>query len=425
MTKKILSKTVVLLVILAIICCIMQSKVYAAGSFSCNAGKQTMTVGETTTYTVNANRCGGRFEITTSDSSIVSISGETSTWIENGSHTVTLKANKAGKATITVKAANVADSDTAEDITGSKSVTITVNNPPAAQNPSGNNNNNNSSPAKSGDANLKSIVVGDKTYSNPSTDFTVTVNADVSNIEIKAETSHGAAKVTGTGLKELKTGTNNFTLTVTAENGATKNYIVRVRRLAEENTTPNVVEEPKQQNQPQPEEPQETQEVPEEPEELRLKYLMIEDVELIPEFDSEVFEYTIFASDIDKLDIIATANIEDAIIEIIGNENLIDGENEVIIRLSKEENTTEYKITVTKSTTEVVPPIEGEVQGPNDGEGSGFLGLGKAGWIIISSGVIVVVAGALGATIWFAHKSEQIASKSRHSRSGFWTHDDF
>ncbi|MCI8310562.1 MAG: hypothetical protein HFJ45_10580, partial [Clostridia bacterium] len=175
-----------------------------AGSFSVTSSKTTMTVGETAICTVTANRCGGKFNITSSDSSVISIEG-TLPWTENESNSVTLRANKAGTATITLEATSVADADTAEDIEGSKSITIKVNDPAPV----------NDGKDTSG-ANLKSITVAGKIYNNPATDFTVTVGSDVNAVEVKAIANDGNAKISGTGAKDLVTGTNVVTITVTA-----------------------------------------------------------------------------------------------------------------------------------------------------------------------------------------------------------------
>lgn len=53
-----------------------------AASFSASAGKTTMTVGESTTLTVSVTDALGLFSITSSNPSVVSITGDTSPWFE-------------------------------------------------------------------------------------------------------------------------------------------------------------------------------------------------------------------------------------------------------------------------------------------------------------------------------------------------------
>ena len=335
--RKNIKKTLLLLLTVMCILSAIPLSVKAAGSVSASAGKTSLEVGETTTFSINANQCGGKFTIHSSDTSVISISGDTTPWVENGSHSVTLTANKAGRATITVDFTSVADSVTSDDITGSKSVTIEVKEKPQAPDTSS--------------ATLKSITVAGKNYPNPSRDFTVTVGADVTATEISAVANNGNAKISGTGSKELRTGTNTVTITVTGGNGASLNYTIRIRRLADTGS---------QTNQPNEQEPDETQE--QEPdnqvEPLRLKYLMIDDVELMPNFDAETFEYFTDVSNVDKLEVIANANDENAIVEIEGNDELKEGENTITITLTRgegeEKEETVYTITVTKKVAETV-----------------------------------------------------------------------
>ncbi len=427
MTKK-LKKNILLIVVVTILVSLIQLPVFAAGSFSVAVAKPNMNEGETTTLTLTATRCGGKFDISTSDSSVVSITGGTSEWVENGNYSVTLKANKAGTAKITVTATSVADSDTSEDITGSKSVTITVTapqppqtNPKPNDNPSVNPGGQTTTPSgensKSSDATLKSITVGDKTYNNPSTDFTVTVAANVSQIDINAVTNNSKASVTGTGTKALTTGTNAFILKVTAENGQTRNYKVIVRKLSEENTTPNVVEEnpPAVTNEPetQNEEPHES---------LRLKYLLVEDVQLIPEFNSEVIEYTVFVSGKEKLGIVAAANYEDANIEIVGNENLVVGDNEILIRVTRGEESIQYKITATLEEEQIVP-VPGTID-TDDSQGGIGTWIREGGWRYIAFAVLAIIVTILGISLWFANTTEKYSTKARRARSRF-SDDEF
>ena len=367
MKEKRITRSIIGLLIVVFSICFVQFP-SLAGSFTASASKTTMTVGETANFTATANGCGGKFTVTSSDSSVVSVEGSMP-WTENESQSVTIKANKAGTATITLTAASVADSTTAEDITGSKSVTIKVNDPAPS-----NNNVDNSG------ANLKSITVAGKTYTNPGTDFTVTVGANVNSTEISAIASSNGAKISGTGSKELVTGTNAVTLTVTAANGATKKYTIRIRRLADTTSTPNIVDNNNNNNQEEP--PEEAPQI----QELRLTYLRIEDVELIPEFNSEVFEYAVSVTNIEKLDMVAVANVEDAEVLITGNSDLKEGENEILITIKKEnQQDVVYKIKVTKTIPEVVPVQEEE----NNGTG-GFLST-TGGKIAASVGGAAVV----------------------------------
>lgn len=310
---------------------------------------------------------------------------------------VTLTAHKAGTVTITATAADVADASSFEEIKGTQSVTIKINDPAPQNN------------GNSGNVSLKSIIVAGKTYNNPGTDFTVTVGADVGEVEIKA-VANGNAKVSGTGLKELRTGTNTFKITVT-NGGASKAYTVRIRKLADTTTTPNTTDEPNSNQQPE-------ENIPD-IQDLRLTYLRIEDVELMPEFSSEVFEYSLQVTNKEKLDIVAVQNVEDADLEIIGNEDLQDGENEIVIKISKEgQQDVEYRIIVTKMTEEVMMPEEIE-----ENTKTGFLSttMGKA--VALAIGVIIIIL--IGVIIWKIRTASNSAPRARRVASRRSSFDDF
>ncbi|MDR2018407.1 MAG: cadherin-like beta sandwich domain-containing protein [Syntrophobacterales bacterium] len=89
----------------------------------------------------------------------------------------------------------------------------------------------------SSDATLASLTVSAGTlipaFTPNTTNYTVTVPNNVSSINITAAATHGAASVAGTGTKDLVVGINAFSITVTAENGATHTYTIAVTREGE------------------------------------------------------------------------------------------------------------------------------------------------------------------------------------------------
>lgn len=207
---------------------------------------------------------------------------------------------------------------------------------------------------KSSDNTLKSITVGDKTFSGSSLKNTIThtVAATVGSIKLSATKNNSKATVSGTGTKSLVEGTNKFNITVTAENGDKKTYKVNVIRLAEESTIPNVIDE--QNNN--------TEEV-----KLLLTSLTIKDVDLSPEFNSEVYNYTANVQNMQKLEIDATASKYDAQINIEGATDLKEGENIVKITVVLGEESVEYIIKVNNSTQTMVGMTE------DDGNNNIFL----------------------------------------------------
>ena len=431
MFKKLTIKAIIGLIMFFLIILAFENPSLAA-SFSASAAKTTLNVGDTTTLTITVSDCEGRFKFSSSDSSVVSVS-DSEEWIGDSSNTysVTLTAKKKGNAKITVTAEDVSDKSF-NDVTGSKSVTITVSEP-QSQAPSngggssGGSSSGSSSSNKSSDATLKSITVGGKKYSNPNTDITISsVSASTSSITIDAETNNSNAKVSGTGTKALEAGTtNNFVLNVTAEDGTKGKYTVRVVTLAEESTTPNIVDENP------PEEINDEGEAT--TEELRLTSLTIEGVELIPEFNSETFEYSVYITDQEELKIDAVANVEGTNVEILGNTGLIEGENIATIKLTKDDKVTEYKITINKSTAAPLmeTPEENIIADEETEQKVGFIGMitdwwNKAGPTTLTFTIILAL---LGAAIIFAIVSYKYSSgareMARHRKVDFIQNDDF
>lgn len=86
-----------------------------------------------------------------------------------------------------------------------------------------------------------------------------------------------------------------------------------------------------------------------------LESLEIEGEKLLPEFKSDVFEYTVNIKDKEQLNINAKANKESLIIEVVGNEKLQLGENTITINLKGQDDKeiTSYKIKVIKEKSEL------------------------------------------------------------------------
>ncbi len=89
---------------------------------------------------------------------------------------------------------------------------------------------------KSGNNNLKSITAGkyslSPAFKAETLSYTVTVPNSVTSVTISAKKAHEKAKITGTGTKKPKVGTNTYKIKVTAENGKIKTYTVKIIRNA-------------------------------------------------------------------------------------------------------------------------------------------------------------------------------------------------
>ena len=195
-------------------------------------------------------------------------------------------------------------------------------------------------PVKSSNNYLKSLTVNNGTLSpnfNPrTTSYTVVVEDDLEEITISAEPEDEKATVSGTGTIQLEEGNTTARIEVVAENGSTNTYTIHIRKESAEEIIPVGIKS------------------------LKIQGVTVdnktEDISFMPDFKTEVTEYTCNVSDqITKLLITAEPNEEGMTIEILGNENLQMGEN-VITILVKSEDGQEiytYQIIVTKG--EVAP----------------------------------------------------------------------
>lgn len=174
------------------------------------------------------------------------------------------------------------------------------------------------------------------------TSYSVTVPNEAESVEIYASKGQCGQKITGTGVKQLKEGTNAINVVVTAEDGTTtKTYTINIERKSAE-TTDNKEENTEEQ-------PEETS--TEEEETFGLKDLKIDGLELTPEFKTDVYEYSAeLKEDKTSLELTTIATEENAEIEVTGNEDLKDGENiiTVIVKEKDTDKTATYQITVNK-----------------------------------------------------------------------------
>ena len=179
-------------------------------------------------------------------------------------------------------------------------------------------------PSKASDKALKTLEVTpeglDPEFDPETTSYTLNVGADVEKLEIKAAPNDEKATVEITGNESLVAGDNAVKITVTAQDGTTRIYTINVKKG--EATT------------------------------LGLSSLKIDGYTLSPKISSNVYEYKINVLDpnITKLDVLATANVENAKVEVTGNTNLVKGENTITITVTSEDGKEKviYQILVNK-----------------------------------------------------------------------------
>lgn len=165
----------------------------------------------------------------------------------------------------------------------------------------------------------------DKEFDRDVTEYTLTVPYDTTTVILSGALADVYSSVTGLTEYTLNGDKTVATITVTAEDGSTRTYIVNIVKEA---ATP-IVYYPSSDN--------------------YLKELSIDGYEI--DFDKDVTEYKIdVKSDVDSLDIKAIANDWRSTVVITGNENFKAGENVVTITVTAENGATkEYKIIVNKA----------------------------------------------------------------------------
>lgn len=148
--------------------------------------------------------------------------------------------------------------------------------------------------------------------------YTVIIPEDVTSIEINAEAEAEAegAIVRISGNTRLTRQENTVTVRVTAEDGTSRAYSITVLKAPEVN--------------------------------LKLDSLQIEGLELNPVFDEDIFYYTssLVDTELTSLNVNAVANDETANVEVIGADNLVDGENLINIIVSNDDEITIYQVNV-------------------------------------------------------------------------------
>lgn len=348
MRKKLSFRKTICSISICLLALIFISNINAA-SIGMSINKSTAYVGEN--FSVSISGINGKVNITSSSNVSISING---IQFVEGSMNINGTANAVGTGTITVTPIDVTTtSANPEEITTPKSVSITVKEKEVINNNNNNNNNqsnntvasntqknnNSSNNTKSSNNYLKSLQVSEEgltpEFNRNKLNYSLSVGEKVTSINVTAIPEDSKAKVYVSGNTELKDGDNNVLITVTAQNGTKRTYTVVVNKSAD----------PEKAN-------------------SYLSNLIIKDMILTPEFSNEVLEYdggTVKLSG-DKLDIYAYPTNENAKVEIIGNENLVDGENTVTIKVTSEDGTStkEYVIKFIKETAEETQALENE-----------------------------------------------------------------
>lgn len=174
------------------------------------------------------------------------------------------------------------------------------------------------------DVTLKSLSIDNgtlsPTFSSDNTSYTATVDSD--KVTISAAATDSTATVSGTGVKELNYGVNDFNIKVTAKDGTSKSYLIKITRPDNRNVN------------------------------AYLKSLTINDEDI--NFEKDILEYTYNVDlETEELKIDAVPEKETSKVEITGNEKFVEGENIVTIKVTAEDGEEKtYTIKVIKEEKE-------------------------------------------------------------------------
>ena len=330
--KKGINRVILIVIIMIVLLIGLETKSKAA--LSVRTSKSTVNPGESFSVTVSvSSNEAGHINLSISNGSLSSTNIDL---MSTSSVTVAGTARDAG--TINISASGlVANYDTATEKEQKASTTITVQKPstpssggtdvkdPVVGPKPASNPTNTTKPTpkpaaeqekKSNDATLDSLLIEEGTFtpefSKDVKEYSMEVENSVTELNVTANLSDFKAAVTIDGNKELKVGENIVTIKVVAEDGTVTEYIVKVNRKRE-NLALNS---------------------------LKIYYLdennETQEIYFTPEFSKEVLEYSVdnLSYLINSLKFDAVPNIEGAVVEITGNENLKEGENVITITIT-------------------------------------------------------------------------------------------
>jgi len=206
-----------------------------AATFSVKASTSSVDPGDIFTVTISASGAG-KFSVNVNNGS-----GGGELWVE-GSESIKITAGKSGTTSVTVTAKD-ATTYGEEPITGSKTVSVKINSssteiptpkPPSPPDNETNNETTTHNPkpvdTKSNIDTLASLTVStgelSPKFTEATTSYKVDLTSDITNVTIDAKAKDTKAKVSGVGKKDLVIGSQTYTVTVVAENGAKKVYSI-------------------------------------------------------------------------------------------------------------------------------------------------------------------------------------------------------
>ena len=335
----------------------LQNNVYA--SISMSSSSVNVEAGKTTVVNMIANNTTGDVNITSSNPEVATATATTK--ISDNSIPITITGKSAGNTTITISGM-AQDTDTgANKAKYSRTINVKVTGNTVTDTTS---------------ADLSNLGIKPNDFSGflpNKTTYDVTVPENVQSIEVYATAKNSSSKISGIGTQKLAIGENKIDVVVSASDGTTKTYTINVKREGEikENSA------------------QTTEKL-----EKGLSELKVENLELTPKFTTDVYEYsTKYIGEKTTLDIQAIVTEPTYTAEIVGNEDLKEGENVVTILVSDKDgkNVATYQININKSKIDEEAIAKQEENNNNKEQKKLLLIGGAAGGVILLIIIIMVI----------------------------------
>ena len=237
---------------------------------------------------------------------------------------------------------------------------------------------------------LKSLTVGNATispaFSAGTTSYTASVPYEVFKLNVTATAADAKAKVSVDSPTLTVNGTTKVTVTVTAENGATKTYTISVKRAQDPNYVPSG--------------------------ENNLSDMKIDGFMLSPGFSADKDEYVVWLPyEVDSINVSGSTKDGKASVEVVGGDNLVAGEDNVVKVICTAENgeKKEYTIIVKRAAehgTEATQPSDTNPSDttpdetkPSDTDVNALAQNDRNGiawWWLIVVGIVALAFGAVG-----------------------------
>lgn len=217
-------------------------------------------------------------------------------------------------------------------------------------------------------------------FNKDTTEYYLVISNLINDIDVDASAEDASAKISITGNKDLKLGNNKIEIIVTSADGKTsKTYVINVSKTEDKNLGNS-----------------------------NLENLAIENVNIIPEFSSDILSY--FAeveSDIESLNILAVPQNENAKAQISGNDNLQFGDNIVEVKVIAEDGITtkKYSILVHRKTQEEEDSQNKTKEILNQTKGDVQKHERKFYWWIIIIIIILIIIGIISFILWKKKKN--------------------